>query len=332
VWRTVHDGGIDYRVLALPFAGGVVQIARPLTDVNRSLRHLRLLLLWVSLGGIGLAALLGALVSRTAVAPLRRLVAATDRVIATGNLRERVGRRGGGRDEVGQLSARFDEMLGTLERSVEAQRQLVADASHELRTPLASLRANLELLLSDTFFDETARSHLTRDVREELEALTTMMGELLDLARGEEVDVQPQPFRLDQTVGAAVSSIKRRAPEVSFESELQASVVQGVPERVERAVANLLDNARKWTPDGGVVHVRVLDGRVEVRDGGPGVDEVDRPLVFERFYRAKSARGTPGAGLGLAIVKQIADASGGSVSVENAPEGGAIFRLQLVEI
>jgi two-component system sensor histidine kinase MprB len=329
VWRTIRAGGVDYRVLALPLAGGVVQIARPLTDVNRSLRNLRLLLVWVSLGGIGLAALLGAVVSRAAVAPLRRLAAAADRVIATGSLNERVGRHG--QDEIGRLSARFDDMLSSLEESVDAQRQLVADASHELRTPLASLRANLELLLSGSLIDDATRTNVTRDVREELEALTTTMAELLDLARGEELDVQPQQFRLDLTVEAAVTRMTKQTPDTTFEADLEPTVVHAVPERIDRAVSNLLDNARKWTPRGGTVRVQVRSGAVEVRDGGPGVDDADRPLIFQRFYRATSARGTPGAGLGLAIVKQIADASGGSVSVENDPEGGAVFRLQLLE-
>jgi len=234
-----------------------------------------------------------------------------------------------GRDEVGKLSGRFDKMLGSLERSVDAQRQLVADASHELRTPLASLRANLELLVSDSFMDEATRSALAHDVHEELEALTTMLSELLDLARGEEIDVQPELFDLDRLVEQAVARIKRRTPDGLFELDLEPSVVRAVPERIERAVVNLLDNARKWTPADGTVRVRVHDGTVEVHDGGPGVAAEDRPLIFERFYRATSARSTPGAGLGLAIVKQIAEASGGSVSVENAAEGGAIFRLRL---
>jgi two-component system sensor histidine kinase MprB len=329
VWRTIRRNGVDFRVLALPFAGGVVQIARPLTDVDRSLHHLRVLLLWVALGGIGFAALLGALVSRAAVGPLRRLVAATDRVIATGDLGERIGRHS--RDEVGRLSARFDEMLATLERSILAQRQLVADASHELRTPLASVRANLELLLADRSLDGAAREELVADVHEELEALTSIMAELLDLAHGEEPNVPPQTFRLDETVEAAVARVGRRAPDLNFRLDLRPTVIEAVPERVDRAVSNLLDNARKWTPAGGTVSVSVRDGAVVIQDSGPGVADEDRPLIFERFYRASSARGTPGAGLGLAIVQQIAEASGGSISVENAEHGGAVFTLQLLE-
>jgi two-component system, OmpR family, sensor histidine kinase MprB len=329
LWRTIRRDGVEYRVLALPFAGGVVQIARPLKDIDQSLHHLRLLLLWVALGGIGFAALVGALVSRAAVGPLRRLVAATDRVIATGELRERIGRHS--RDEVGLLSSRFDQMLETLERSILAQRQLVADASHELRTPLASLRANLELLLADPSLEGAARDELVADVREELEALTSIMVELVDLARGEEQDVAAQPFRLDETVEAAVARVRRRAPDLTFRLDLRPTIVEAVPERIDRAVSNLLNNARKWTPTGGTVSVTVRDGAVAVEDSGPGVAEEDRPLIFERFYRATSARGTPGAGLGLAIVKQIAEASGGTISIENAKSGGAVFRLQLLE-
>jgi two-component system sensor histidine kinase MprB len=105
--------------------------------------------------------------------------------------------------------------------------------------------------------------------------------------------------------------------------------VRGVPERVERGVANLLDNARKWSQAGGTVDVVVADGAVEVRDRGPGIAAEDRALVFDRVYRPAAARGLPGSGLRLAIVEQIADAHGGSVGVECAPDGGAVVRLQL---
>jgi two-component system sensor histidine kinase MprB len=161
--------------------------------------------------------------------------------------------------------------------------------------------------------------------------MTTLVSELVELARGEEPDPRPSEFRLDEVVRTAVDRTARRSPGVSFRAQLEPSVVTGVPERVERAVSNLLDNARKWSPPSETVDVSVHDGVVEVRDRGPGISVDDRPLVFNRFYRSPAARGMPGAGLGLAIVKQIADASGGSVSVENDPEGGAVFRLQLLE-
>jgi two-component system, OmpR family, sensor histidine kinase MprB len=327
VIRELSIDGARYRGLAAPFRGGVVQVARPLAGVERELDQLRFVLLLVSLGGAVGAALLGALVSRAAVAPLRRLLATTDRIIETGDLTARTSQSG--RDEVGHLASRFDTMLDTLDTAVRSQRQLVADASHELRTPLASLRANLELLVDPGAVAADERDELVRDVRDELEAVTSLVTELLELARGEEFDVAPRDFRLDETVRNAVSRVERRDPEVTFDVQLEPSVVRGVPERVERAVANLLDNACKWSPDGAVIDVAVRDGTVAVRDRGPGIAPEDRERVFDRFYRAQTARAMPGAGLGLAIVKQIADAHGGQVSLEEAPGGGTIARLQL---
>jgi two-component system sensor histidine kinase MprB len=319
--------GVPSRALTLTFPRRVVRLSRSLTEANRNLAHLRWLLFFISLGGIGVAALLGAIVSRTAVAPLRRLTETADRIIETGDLTERLGNSG--RDEISRLSARLDELLATLDASLRSQRQLVADASHELRTPIASLRSNFEMLISRRPLTETARSGLETDVRRELESMTKLVGELVELARGEELEVTPSEFRLDETVKTVVDQVARRAPEISFTTELEPSVVHGVPERVERAVGNLLDNARKWSPPGGTVDVAVYDGVVEVRDRGPGIALEDRPLVFNRFYRSARARSMPGAGLGLAIVKQIADAHGGSVSIDDAPGGGAILRLRL---
>ena len=324
--RTAASGA---RVRALTYAarGRIVRISRSLVEVDRNLAHLRWLLVFISLGGIGVAALLGALVARTAVSPLRRLTETTERIIDTGDLSERTGRRG--RDEVSRLSVRLDELLTTLEASLRSQRQLVADASHELRTPIATLRANFELLEDPGMLEPSARADLAADVRDELESVTLLVGELVELARGEELDVQSSDFRLDEVVRVVVDRAARRAPELVFRTRLEPSVVSGVPERVERAVSNLLDNARKWSPARETVDVAVHDGLVEVRDRGPGIAAEDVPLVFDRFYRSSRARAMPGAGLGLAIVKQIADAHGGSVTIDRAPDGGAILRLRL---
>ncbi len=326
-FTTQTIAGQPSRVLTLASGAKTIQISSSLVEIERNLSHLRELLVLISLGGIGVAALLGAAVSRTAVAPLRRLTETTERIIDTGDLSERTGQRG--RDEVSRLSTRLDELLATLETSLRTQRQLVADASHELRTPIATLRANFEVLADPGALDANERTELLIDVRDELESMTVLVGELVELARGEEFDIEPREFRLDEVVSDAVGRAARRAPDVSFRTHLEPSVVTGVPERVERAVANLLDNARKWSPAGATVEVAVHDGLVEVRDHGPGIAAEDLPLVFNRFYRSAKARGMPGAGLGLAIVKQIADAHGGKVMVDAAPGGGALLRLQL---
>jgi two-component system sensor histidine kinase MprB len=325
-FSTTTIKGVPTRVLTLTAPSETVMLSRSLLEVDHNLSRLKWLLVVISLGGIGAAAILGALVSGRAVAPLRRLTEATERIVETGDLSERTGRRG--RDEISRLSVRLDELLGSLEASLRTQRQLVADASHELRTPLTTLRANVGLLSRPGALQEGEREGLLADVQEELEAMTTLVGELVELARGEERDVAPREFRLDEVVRAVVDRAARRPAAVSFTTRLEPSVITGVPERVERAVANLLDNASKWSPPDRAVEVAVCGGLVEVRDHGPGIASEDRPLVFDRFYRSERARGMPGAGLGLAIVKQIADAHGGTVTVDEAPGGGAILRLR----
>jgi two-component system sensor histidine kinase MprB len=326
-FATRRIGGVPSRILTVDVLGAQVEVARSLVDVDRSLARLRLLLAFISVGGIGVATALGAVVSGAALGPLRRLTERTERIVETGDLSERVGQPG--RDEISRLSGRLDELLATLDSSLSTQRQLVADASHELRTPLATLRANVELLAGPITLDAGERAEIVTDVREELEAMSDLVGELVELARGEEPDVAHCEFRLDEVVRAAVERAARRAPGLSFRTQLEPTTISGVPERAERAVANLLDNARKWSPAGGTVDVTVRDATVEVRDEGPGIDVADEPLVFNRFYRSADARGMPGAGLGLAIVKQIADAHGGSVELDRAPGGGAIVRLRL---
>jgi two-component system sensor histidine kinase MprB len=323
--RTI--GNVRSRVLTVTSSGLTVRLSTSLQDVDRNLARLRWVLLFVCLGGIGAAVLLGALVSRSALAPLRQLTETTERIVETGDLTQRTGQRG--RDEISRLSVQLDALLAGLDASLHAQRQLVADASHELRTPLAALRANVELLSDPGALDQSERDELATDVREELESMTALVGELVELARGEEQDVAPTEVRLDLLVQQAVERTAKRAPQLVFHTEVAPSVVRGVPERIERAVMNLLDNARKWSSPGGIVEVRVEGTLVEVRDRGPGISDGDLPRVFDRFYRSPVARGMPGAGLGLAIVKQIAESHGGSVAAEAAPGGGTLVRLQL---
>lgn len=326
-YTTTTVKGVPTRVLTLVAPNEVVRISRSLVEVDRNLSRLRWLLVLICLGGVGVAAILGALVSGRAVAPLRRLTETTERIVVTGDLSKRTGQRG--RDEISRLSRRLDELLASLELSLHTQRQLVADASHELRTPIATVRANIGLLANPGTLAADEREELLVDVQDELEAMTTLVGELVELARGEEPDVVPREFRLDEVVQDAVDRAARRAPGAAFRTTLEPTVISGVPERVDRAVTNLLDNARKWSPPTETVEVAVRDGLVEVRDHGPGIAAGDQPLVFNRFYRSKEARGMPGAGLGLSIVKQIAEAHGGSVTVDRAADGGAILRLRL---
>jgi two-component system sensor histidine kinase MprB len=220
-------------------------------------------------------------------------------------------------------------MLAALESSARSQRQLVTDASHELRTPLTSLRTNIEVLASERKLPPGERERLLTDVVDQLGEMTTLISELIELARGEQQTLEPEEVRLDLVASEAVERARRNRPAVTFTTDLQESTVQGVPSTIERAVANLLDNAAKWSPPNGDVEVAVRDGALSVRDHGPGIDEEDLPHVFDRFYRSPSARGRPGSGLGLAIVRQVAVAHGGEVVAEAADGGGTRMTLRL---
>ena len=316
------------RVLTFPYGrGGAVQVARSLTEVDHSLGRIKNLLILIAGGGIAIAAALGLAVSRAALAPVRRLTAATENVTETGDLSDRI--EVGGRDELSRLAGSFNAMLGALEESSRAQRQLVADASHELRTPLTSLRTNIEVLASERTLPAGERERLLTDVVDQLSEMTTLISELIDLARGEQQTEEPIEVRLDLVASEAVERARRNRPAVTFSTDFQESTVQGVHSTIERAVANLLDNAAKWSPPGADVEVAVRDGAVTVRDHGPGIDEEDLPHVFDRFYRSRTARGRPGSGLGLAIVRQVAVAHGGEVVAERADGGGTRMTLRL---
>jgi two-component system sensor histidine kinase MprB len=322
--------GTHVRIATVPFAeGAALQIARPLTEVDRVLDRLRWILLAIALGGSGLAALLGLGVAQSALVPTRRLTEAAEDITATQDLRRRV--ETDRQDELGRLAVAFNTMLAALEDSVEAQRRLVSDASHELRTPLTSLRTNVEILGRAKALPEDERRRLLDDVDAELDELSRLIADVVDLARDGEPDRIEEDIRFDQLVADAVERARRRAPDITFETAFDETVVHGSRERLHRAVSNLLDNAVKWSPDGGTVEVRVGDASVSVRDHGPGIAEEDLGKVFDRFYRAPAARGLPGSGLGLAIVRQVAESHGGAVGAARADGGGTIVTLRLTE-
>ena len=333
--RQVDDA--EYRVLTFPAlgfdgSGYAVQIFRPLSEVNRTLHRITIFLVLIAAGGMAVAAALGLIVSRAALAPVRRLTATTEAVTETRDLSQRIESTGTSNDELGRLATSFNTMLGALEESNRAQRQLVADASHELRTPLTSLRTNFEVLMSERELAPGERRRLLDDVVEQIGEMTALIGELIELARESRPDVVVEPagdVRLDLLTADAVERTRRNRPNVAFETDLHESFVHGAASTIERAVANLLDNAAKWSPPGGPVEVAVRDGEVVVRDHGPGIAEEDLPYVFDRFYRSRDARGMPGSGLGLAIVKQVAESHGGSVVAEQPPDGGTLMRLRL---
>jgi two-component system sensor histidine kinase MprB len=307
--------------------GIAVQIARSLEETDRALDRIKWLLIVIAAGGVLVAAGLGLVVARAALAPVRRLTEATENVTETGDLSERI--EAHGRDEISRLAASFNAMLAALEESSRARGQLVADASHELRTPLTSLRTNIEVLASDRELPPGERERLLSDVIEQLGEMTTLISELMELARGEQPTAQLEDVRLDLVAAEAVERTRRNRPGVSFKTDFEESLVRGVPATLDRAVGNLLDNAAKWSLPGGEVEIAVRGAEVTVRDHGPGIDEEDLPYVFDRFYRARSARGLPGSGLGLAIVKQVAEAHGGAVAAERPDDGGTLMRFRL---
>jgi two-component system sensor histidine kinase MprB len=323
---TVADTHV--RILTFSYLPGVaVEIARPLSEVDAALGRIRWLLVAIAVTGIAVAAALGMLVAQTALAPVRRLTKTAEHVTATGDLSERID--ADGKDELSRLASSFNTMLAALEDSTRAQRQLVADASHELRTPLTSLRTNVEVLAGGRELPPGERDRLLHDVIEQTAEMTNLIAELIELARGEQQAAEPEDVRLDLVAAQAVERVRRDRPGVSFATELDESVVHGVPANIERAVVNLLDNAAKWSPPGGEVEVRVADGVVSVRDRGPGIADEDLPYVFDRFYRATAARGQPGSGLGLAIVRQVAEAHGGGVTAERPEDGGTLMTMRL---
>jgi two-component system sensor histidine kinase MprB len=325
----VSVGGTHLRMLTEhdPSGAGAWQVALPLADVESTLSRLRLVLGAVGLGGIALAAALGLLVSRAALVPVRRLTGAAERVARTQDLGHRIASDQDG--ELGRLAASFNTMLAALERSRLAQRQLVSDASHELRTPLTSVRTNLDALASGRL-PSRERGPVVAAARAQLHELTILVEDLVDLSKtGVEEELELEDVRLDLLAGDAVRRARLHAPGCRIELASAPCLVRATPTRLDRAIANLLDNALKWSPPGGLVEVDVADGCVRVHDHGPGIAENDLPRVFDRFYRAPSARGLPGSGLGLAIVRQVAETHGGSVHACNGPAGGAVLTLKL---
>ena len=269
--------------------------------------------------------MLGEAVARAALAPVRRFTARTETVAADASQRMEVERD----DELGRLATSFNATLDALERSVEAQRQLVADASHELRTPIASLRANIQVLEDADRLAPADRDALRADIVAELDELTALVADVMELARGSKPGQVADDVRLDLIVKAQVERAQRRAgDQADFQMQIEPTVISGEPERISRAVSNLLDNARRWSPPGAIVEVQLHDGTLSVRDHGPGFAQEDLPRVFERFYRSERARALPGSGLGLAIVRQAAEAHGGSAEAANAPGGGAVVRVR----
>jgi two-component system sensor histidine kinase MprB len=329
--RNVSADGEHLRMITIATgAGTVVQIAKPLGEIDNTLASLRITLIVVALGGIALAGLLGFIVARVVLRPVERLTAAAEHVAETQDLDASIDIER--RDELGRLAASFNTMLGALAASREQQRQLVADAGHELRTPLTSVRTNIEVLARQSDMPPEERERILGDVTTQMEELSVLVGDLVELARDDAAlqDDEPTTLRLDELVERAVDRANLHAHDVTTQLLAEEPVlVHGHRAQIERALANVLDNACTWSSAGGIVEVRQLGGTVTIRDHGPGIAAADLPHVFDRFYRAPEARSKPGSGLGLSIVRGVMDTHGGTVVAAPAPGGGTVFTLTL---
>lgn len=325
--RTVSVDGTSYRLLTIPWrAGGALQSARSLDETEAVLSSLRLRLLLLSLAGIVAAALLGWAFARRIVRPIEHLRDAAERIARTQDLDAPVPETGGG--EVGSLAASFSTMVDALAVSKRQQQQLVTDASHELRTPLTSLRTNAELLDRADQLDGEQRARAVHGIRLEVNELTDLVSELVELATDRGDDETPEPVALRALADDVAERARRRTGrEITVVDDGQAGTVFVRRNMADRALANLVDNAAKYSR--GAIEVVVTGRRVEVRDDGPGIAPEDQPHVFDRFYRSATARTEPGSGLGLAIVRQIVERHDGTVWATNRAEGGAAVGFEL---
>jgi two-component system sensor histidine kinase MprB len=334
--RTVAVDGHPYRMLTerMPSTstvsgqGKAVQLVVPLSSVDHQLGTLRAFFLFATLAGLAIVAGGTWLVVRRTMRPVRALTDAAEQIAVTRDLTTRIDDFDD--DELGRLASSFNAMLDALERSLGQQRQLVLDASHELRTPLASLRTNAELLNQiDEMSPEQRRATLDGIVVQ-LDELTGLVADVVELARGEAPPAAHEDVAFDELVTSAVERSRRHWRTVQFSLRTEPVVVRGVAARLDRAVANLLDNAGKFSSPGASVDVSVsANGELLVADRGPGIPPAALPFVFDRFFRADVARGLPGSGLGLSIVKQIVDGVGGTVELGARAGGGTIARIRL---
>ncbi|MCW2749217.1 MAG: two-component sensor histidine kinase [Aeromicrobium sp.] len=330
--RTVTVNGTPSRVVAVQAGPGTaLVVAQSMESVRGALNRLQVILLLTSIAGVVAAGLSGWAVAANGLRPVRRLTAATEHVARTAELTPI---EVSGNDELARLTNSFNTMLIALDASQQRQRQLVADAGHELRTPLTSLRTNIELIgqaadNAERSLSTDQRNEIMGDVRSQLEELTTLVGDLVELARDEPMRRDPEPLDFADVVEQAIQRVRLRAPDIEFDVEVQSWMVFGEAQLLERAVTNLLDNSAKWSPAGSTVRVRLADGELTVADAGPGIDPADLPHIFDRFYRSSEARTLPGSGLGLSIVRRAADRHGGTVDAASGAEGGTTFTMTL---
>ncbi len=326
-YRDAQVGATAVRAYVTPAGPGRAVIAvQSLTELHDTLHNLAVILVAIALAGVLLAGMFGLLVARAAARPVHALRQAAEHVGSTGDLTRRI--QAVGNDDLGRLGESFNGMLAALTRSRRTQQQLIGDASHELRTPIASLRMNLEVLARNPDMDERDRAPLLADLIVQSSELGVLVEDLLETARDGEHE-SPETFRLDEIVTSEVERWGTHHPEIRLQEHVEPCEILGHPERVRRAVSNILDNAIKWSAPDGRIEVALADGELSVRDHGPGFCAEDLPQVFDRFYRSPAARSVPGSGLGLSIVRKVAKEHEGAAYAANAPGGGALVTLVL---
>ena len=323
---TTEIAGYRMRVLTLPLRtpGRAAMVARPMDEVDAQLAGLWRMSIQIFVIGVAGSGLIGFVVAGRVVRPVRRLTEAATRVAETQNVDQPIDIKRD--DEFGQLASSFNEMLGALSISREQQHRLVTDASHELRTPITSLRTNLEYMQRNSSIEEDERRLILDDVLFELDELTGLVTELVDLATDQHHMGEAECIELDELVDAVVQRHRRRTS-YNIVYTATSSQIIAAPALVERAVSNMVDNALKWNPPDSSVQVRVENGSVIVSDSGPGIPVEEHEQVFERFYRTEGARSLPGSGLGLSIVRHVAESFGGQARIIDDGQPGTTIEL-----
>jgi two-component system sensor histidine kinase MprB len=314
--------------------GVALQLAVPLKGTESTLNELALILLLVSGIGVIGAGAAGLAVARAGLRPVDKLTDAVEHVARTEDLNVRIPVEDDAEDEVARLSRSFNSMTSALASSHELQQQLIADAGHELRTPLTSLRTNIELLTRSEEtgrpIPEADRKALLASVKAQMTELASLIGDLQELSRSEgQRGERVQVVSLEDAVESALRRARLRGPELTIIADLQPWYVRAEPAALERAVVNILDNAVKFSPEGGTVEVQLTGGVLTVRDHGPGIPTDELPHVFDRFWRSPSARALPGSGLGLSIVARTVQQAGGQVTLAHADGGGTVATVRL---
>lgn len=340
-YETVQNQGMSWRILSWPYQArsgrrGVIRLMQDLEDIQETLQRLRLILFLLIPAGIGCSALAGYWLSGQALAPVDR-IARMAREIEAHRLDRRLPHPGA-EDEIGRLVETLNHMIGRLESSFGAMKRFTADAAHELRNPLATMRNTIDVVLEQPRTLVEQRSAL-ESLGEDVDRLRKIVEDLLLLARADSgrLVMEREVIRMDLVAQAMIEIHEPQAQERGIHLILHAPdpvEVLGDERWLYRLLANLLDNALKFTPPQGSVTVELLRCgalvQLSVSDTGPGIPEADLPQIFDRFYQADPARAQKqGTGLGLAIAAWVAESHGGRLTASNQPEGGARFIFEL---